>query len=67
MHANPNGEWRRTGRSETPESYSTAHPMYHAWIDAQRLNVLPQRTLRNDSMHYYLQCSPRDYLRLSGR
>jgi len=47
----------------SPGEPKTARPMYHAWIDAQRLKVLPQRTLRKDSVHYDLQCSPQDYLR----
>ena len=46
----------------SPDAQKTAHPMYHAWIDAQRLEVLPRRPLRKKSMHYDIQCSPQDYL-----
>jgi hypothetical protein len=46
----------------SPDQPKKAHPMYHAWIDGQRLKVLPQRTLRKGSVHYDLQCSPQDYL-----
>jgi transposase len=46
----------------SPDAQKTAHPMYHAWIDAQRLKVLPRRPLRKKSMHYDIQCSPQDYL-----
>jgi hypothetical protein len=46
----------------SPDQPKTAHPMYHAWIDMQRLAVLPRRALRKDSVHYDLQCSPQDYL-----
>lgn len=45
-----------------PDQPKTAHPLYHAWIDQQRLKVLPQRKLRENSIHYDIQCSPQDYL-----
>jgi len=47
----------------SPDQPKRAHPTYHAWIDEQRLAVLPQRALRKDSVHYDIQCSPQDYLR----
>ena len=31
MHANPNGEWRRDGRSETPESYADYIAQHEVW------------------------------------
>ena len=46
----------------SPDQPKKAHPMYHSWIDEQRLKVLPQRKLRKDSVHYDIQCSPQDYL-----
>jgi hypothetical protein len=47
----------------SPDQPKRAHRMYHAWIDERRLDVMPRRKLRNDSMHYDIQCSPQDYLR----
>ena len=41
----------------------TSHPLYHSWIDTQRLKVVPTRALR-ESVYYDLQCSPQDYLPL---
>lgn len=41
---------------------AAAHPLYHAWIEEQRLKVLPQRKLREDSISCDIQCSPQDYL-----
>ena len=45
-----------------PDHPKTAHALYHSWIDEQRLKVLPQRKLREDSVFYDIQCSPQDYL-----
>jgi hypothetical protein len=47
----------------SPDQPKRAHPTYHAWIDEQRLAVLPHRALRKGSVHYDIQCSPQDYLR----
>jgi len=45
-----------------PGQAKTSHPLYHEWIDAQRLKVMPQRELKEQSVYYDIQCSPQDYL-----
>ena len=40
----------------------TSNNLYHRWIDEQRLLVMPQRILRENSVYYDIECSPQDYL-----
>jgi hypothetical protein len=35
---------------------------YHTWIDAERINIMPQRPLQEQSIYYDIQCSPQEYL-----
>jgi hypothetical protein len=42
----------------------TSAAQYHAWIDSERVKIMPQRALREDSVYYDIQCIPQDYLPL---
>ena len=40
----------------------TSAAQYHAWIDSERVKIMPQRVLRKGSVYYDIQCNPQDYL-----
>ena len=42
----------------------TSDAQYHAWIDNERVKIMPQRALREESVYYDIQCTPQDYLPL---
>ena len=42
----------------------TSDAQYHAWIDSERVKIMPQRALREESVYYDIQCTPQDYLPL---
>jgi hypothetical protein len=42
----------------------TSAAQYHAWIDTEKINIMPQRALREESVYYDIQCTPQDYLPL---
>ena len=42
----------------------TSDVQYHAWIDTERVNIMPQRELREDSVYYDIKCTPQDYFPL---
>ena len=46
----------------SPYMDKTSHSLYHRWVDEQRHMLLPQRTLRKNSVYYDIKCSPQDYL-----
>jgi hypothetical protein len=40
----------------------TSDAKYHAWIDEHRENIMPKRSLKENSVYYDIQCNPQDYL-----
>jgi hypothetical protein len=46
----------------SPGEKLTSDETYHAWIEAQRAHVIPQRKL-NKGVYYDIHCSPQDYLK----
>ena len=40
----------------------TSDAKYHAWIDEHRMNIMPKRPLKENSVYYDIQCNPQDYL-----
>ena len=46
----------------SPDDPKTSDVTYHEWIDEQSVHVMPPRKL-NKNVHYYIKCSPKDYLR----